>query len=71
MRSAGRWSLACNGLSSGSVLISGGNCNSNSEYGPFMCNGNYSASESDPNVGARLLNQGHPSQMHRFFHTSW
>ena len=48
----------CNYNSSGVVLYVGGNYNQNQNHGAFYLNGNYTASNSNSNIGCRLLSNG-------------
>lgn len=52
------WSGRCNYDSSGVVLHVGGNYNHNQNYGLFYLNGNNSASNSNGNIGSRILVYG-------------
>lgn len=48
----------CNYNSDGVVLYVGGNYNQNQNHGAFYLNGNYTASNSNSNIGCRLLSNG-------------
>ena len=63
----------CNYNSSGVVLYVGGNYNQNRNHGPFYLNGNYTASNSNSNIGSRLLVETRHFRIfwRRLSHTAW
>ena len=50
----------CNYNSSGVVLYVGGNYNQNRNHGPFYLNGNYTATNTNGNIGSRHLVKQRP-----------